>query len=203
MENKIETIEYKGYEIETFYDQDAMSPNEWDNEDVFIVHDHRQFDVRREGFNPNNLFENMQENKKLYDGYWIFPLYAYIHSGVSLSLGRNAYPFNDRWDVSFSGFVLVKRQKNWSWKEDQAYKIAESKVDLWNLYLSEQVYGYTSEVGGCWGFYGDEGEKQMIEEAKNEIDYEIKKKQTNHFNKLKVLIRNKVPYENRPILELV
>jgi hypothetical protein len=97
----------------------------------------------------------------------------YSHSGCSLSLGRSKYPFNDRWDVSSTGFALVKRQKSCSWKRDKAYSCAESLIKGWNMYLSGDVYRYNSEAGGVCGYYGKEGKEQMIKEAKAEIDYEI------------------------------
>ena len=200
MNDLIETIEYKGREIEVFYDFDVESPDAWGNDDVFLVYDHRQFYVQRDGFDPDNIFNNMEEGFKLFDGYWVFPLYAYIHSGVSLSLGRNKYPFTCGFDTSFKGFVLVKRQAKWSYKENQAYKIAESLVETWNIYLSGEVYGYNSDSGSCWGFYGDEGKEQMIAEAKGEIDYDIKKERKEHFERVKTWIKNHVPfYARKPI----
>ena len=107
--NKRETIKYKGFKIKTYYDEDPMSPQEMgDDSEVCLVYDHRDFCVRVKGFDPDDIFETFQ-TKNIYQGFWIFPVYAYIHSGVALSLGRSGYPFNDRWDVSFKGFALVKR----------------------------------------------------------------------------------------------
>lgn len=202
-DNLIETIEYRGYEIEVCYDTDAESPDLWGNDRVFIVYDHRDFDVRRKGFDPQDIFDHITETKRLfYDGYFVFPLYAYIHSGVSLSLGRSGYPFNCPWDTSYKGFVLVKRCKGWTYTRKKAEELAQSEVEEWNTYLSGDVYGYNSEVGGCWGFYGDEGRKQMIEDAKGEIDYEIEKKRESHFKQLKTWIKNRVPLEKRYSFQL-
>lgn len=197
MSEIIETIQYKGHKIKVFIDEDTESPDNWGNDEIFLVYDHNQFYVKREGFNPTDIFESMQTGKKTYDGYWFFPVYAYIHSGVSLSLGRNKYPFTDRWDVSFKGFILVKCMKGSWWNQDKAYESAEGLIDEWNQYLGGEVYGYTSEVGGCCGFYGDEGMTQMIEEAKNEIDFYINKQIEEHLKQLKVWIKNRVPYQYR------
>ena len=193
----MEVINYRGYEITAHYDEDTDSPDRWGDENAFIVYDHRQFFVERKGFNPEEIWEHVQETKqKTYDGYYVFPLYAYIHSGVSLSLGRLSYPFTCPWDTSMTGFVLVKREKG-TWNIDKAEKTAESVVDEWNMFLSGEVYGYTSECGSCWGFYGEDGYKQMIEAAKSEIDYEIDKLKHKHFNQLKTWIKNRVPIEHR------
>ena len=114
-----------------------------------------------------------------------------------MSLGRNTYPFTCQWDTSFAGFVLVKRTKGWSWTEDKASVIAESEVEMWNQYLSGDVYGYNSEHGSCWGFYGKEGMKDMIEDAKAEIDYAIKEELKQHLIQLKAWIKAKVPLQYR------
>ena len=200
MSDIIETIQYKGHEIEVFSDEDAESPNDWGNDEIFLVYDHRDFCVKREGFDPDDIFERMQDGKKTYDGYWFFPVYAYIHSGVALSLGSNQflpYPFNDRWNVSFKGFALVKRARGAWWNENKAYEAAEGLIKTWNQYLSGEVYGYTSEVGGCCGFYGDKGMAQMIKEAKDEIDLYINRQIKGHLKQLKVWIKNRVPYQYR------
>jgi hypothetical protein len=173
--NLIETIQYKGHEIKVCYDTNASSPDEWGNDDMFLVYDHRDFAIERDGFDPQDIFYAMGENKPLYKGYFYFPVYAYIHSGVALSLGRSEYPFNDGWDVSFRGFALIKRQKGLSYRRKKAYEIVKSLIEEWNQYLSGDVYGYTSDCGSCWDFYGEEGKQDMIKQAKDEIDYKIER----------------------------
>lgn len=200
MSDLIETINYRGYEIEVCYDTEPQSPSEWENTDAFLVYDHRDFTVKVKGFDGQEVFDAMQAKKPLFEGYFYFPVYAYIHSGVSLSLGGRDFLAPGEhlnWDVSFKGFAMVKRQKGWSWKRDKAYTIAESIVKEWNQYLSGDVYGYNSEVGGCWGFYGSEGRKEMIENAKSEIDYAIKKKISEHLKQVKTWILNRVPLLKR------
>lgn len=197
-EKPFETINYRGFKIECYYDTDYESPNDWGDEEQFIVYDHRDFTITRKYFEPQEIFERMQNGFKLFpnDEFWFFPVYAYIHSGVSLSLSRRVYPFNDRWDVSFKGFALIKRQKG-TWTEDNAYKAAQGLIETWNEYLSGEVYGYISETGSCWSYYGDEGLNQMIAEAKNEIDHHILLERKNHFSYLKKMIKNHVPLNIR------
>jgi hypothetical protein len=201
-DNLIESIPYKGYEIEVYYDDSDQSPDEWGDDELFLVYDHRDFCIKRKGFLPRDIFDT---EKDMYSGYYVFPVYAYIHSGVSLSLGRSRYPFNDRWDVSSTGYALVKREKG-CWNRDKAYKLAELLIKEWNQYLSGDVYGYCSEIGGCSGFYGEEGKEEMIKEAKSEIDYHIqeetKKRIKSHNEQLKIWIKNKVPLYVRKSLEL-
>lgn len=196
--NAIDTINYRGIDINIFQDEDYESPSEWDNDDCFVVYDHRNFCVERKGFDPGEIFEHTQRTKRLfYDGYYVFPLFAYIHSGVSLSLGKTRYPFTDPWDTSFKGFVLVKRQKGWSYLKDKAIKIAQSVVDEWNDCLSGNVYGYDCGFDSCWGFYGDYNKSGLIEQAKSVVDYELKTRLTTRINQVKTWIKNSVPLDKR------
>lgn len=202
---KKETIKYKGFTIKVSYDEYYNeTPNDWSFDENFLIYNHRQFFVEVKGFDPEEIFEHIQETKKyFYEGYYVFPVYAYIHSGVSLSLGRSSYPFTDSWDTSFSGFYLVKRMKG-TYSKNQAFKIAQNMIKVWNEILGGEVYGYVTEEteDGCTGFIGEEGYKQMIEEAKEEIDYYIKKQIKKHCDKLKVQIKNKVPIAKREVLTL-
>jgi len=141
--------------IEISYDDMAMSPDDWGCEDQFVIFDHRDFCVQRDGIDGQEIFEAGEKLK----GYHIFRCYAYIHSGVALSVGSHNFP-DARWDVSFKGFWVIKRQKG-TWTREQAKKAAEGLCDSWNQYLSGDVYYYnitdveTDEViDSCGGFYG-------------------------------------------------
>lgn len=188
-------IEYRGFTIEVKQDEHPSAPDEWGNDERFLVYDHRDFTVKEKGFDPNEIFEHMQEKKqRLYDGYWYFPVFAYIHSGVALSLGKSGWPFNCPWDTSFKGFALVKRIKGWSWKEKSAREIAGYVVEEWNDYLSGNVYGYNIEEGdSCWGYYGDPEKSGLIDDAKASIDALILEKRQSHFDRLKKWIKCRVP----------
>lgn len=187
---------YKGIEIKIQYDEDYESPNDWGNDNVFLVYDHRQFNVRVNGFAPEYIVKAMQNKEKTFDGYYYFPVFAYIHSGISLSLCKNYYPFTCNFDTSFAGFALVKRGKG-MYTRDKAYKAAESLISTWNKYLSGEVFGYTSEYGSCWGYYGTDSIPYMIEEAKGEIDQAEKEQIRQHGRKVKTWIKNHVPLTKR------
>jgi hypothetical protein len=161
-------------------DDNCDSPDDWRNDDLFLVYDHRQFDVKREGFNPRKIYDYLMypnkpdftslvdkaillgvedpeeyanneikewENNRSdeYDDYWIFPVAAYIHSGVSLSL-TNSFE-RQGFDTSVSGFILAQKTV-----EGKTFKInrtkeeckigAEGLIETWNTYLSGDVYGF-------------------------------------------------------------
>lgn len=163
--------QYKDYKLKSgnilrvIQDDNSKSPDSWDNEDMFLVYNHRQFTVKREGFNPYDIWHHIEATKgnkhenylyDKYNDYYIFPVDAYIHSGVSLSLaGQTDYP-DRRWDVSTTGYVLVKKEMVKSTEnldankvldfpnhlETRAREYAEGLIETWNQYLSGDVYGF-------------------------------------------------------------
>ena len=205
-DNLIETIPYRGHEIKIFYDTDRESPDAWGNDERFLVYAHRDFTIKRKGFDCDEIWEHINTvNREFYEGFFVFPINAYIHGGVSLSLNRLRYPFNDRWDVSMKGFILIKREKG-CWTRAKALSRAESLIKVWNEYLLGEVYGFDCEVDSCWGYYGSDGKKEMILEAKSSIDHHIKRQNENaikqHLSLLKTWIRNRVPLYVRQPLQL-
>ena len=118
------------------------------------------------------------ETHKLYHNHVVYPLFAYVHSGVSLSLGRE-YPFNCPWDSRQIGFVLVRRDVGRKANRTQA---AELCIETWNQYLSGDVYGFVvkdaqgENLDSCCGFYGIEYVREAAREAaKGCIDAETQK----------------------------
>jgi hypothetical protein len=204
--NLVHSEQYKGHKITIERDEYAESPNEWLNDDTFLVYDHRDFFVERKGFNPEHINEQVVANKRMFfEGYFVFPVYAYIHSGVSLSLHNTGYPFNCRWDTSLRGFVLVKREKRWSYTRKKAQQVAQGQIDTWNKYLSGEVYSYSIEKDGqitdsCGGFYDSIAE--VLKEARGIVDASIQLTVKSHCNKLKEWIKAKVNISYRKSLKV-
>lgn len=179
MEDLINVFEYQNHKINVYQDVDAESPDSWSDEVQFLIYDHRQFFVQRKEFDTREVFESLQTGKRLYKGYHVYPVYAYIHSGVSLSLSNNTYPFSDKWDVSFAGFVLIRRATG-SYTLDQAFKQAKGLIETWNQYLSGQIYGYAvedlsgEETESCWGYYGEPETSGLLDDAKAVVDSMVK-----------------------------
>jgi hypothetical protein len=157
-------------EYKLVVEQDVLpeSPDTWGNEDMFLVYDHRQFTVTRKGFTPIDVYHHLKGVKdrneekhsefiddiqEIYDNYYIYPVAAYIHSGVALSL-TNSFK-KQRFDKSVTGFVLVNKEsledecyKDWlSTNKNDYYKLAkyqaEGLIETWNQYLSGDVYEFT------------------------------------------------------------
>ena len=152
-------------------DDYPMSPDEWEDDGVFLVGFHRQFWVVREDFKKPQDVESWRETHE------VLALHAYIHSGVALSLSDQHYPFDDRWDACQVGYVLVKKGE-WG-KDHTAEDLAQGLVDTWNQYLGGDVWGIVVEdvdgehVDSCWGFYGREyaetSGREMLEAAVDQV----------------------------------
>ena len=166
------------FELRTVQDENAEAPNEWGDDAVFLVtKNHRYFSVEApEGWSLGRVCEMSKGDMK---NFVAFPLYAYIHSGVALSLGQE-YPFNDQWDSCRIGYVVVKKAGFGT--ECDLREVAAGFVTTWNQYLSGDVWGYqivridTCDLGhtheevveSCYGFYGHE---YCLSEGKIALDY--------------------------------
>ena len=139
----VETFVVGKCRVRIEYDTNPQSPSEWGDDGLFIVANHRDFYVPEPGqkrvpSDPDEVVENWKKT------HWIFPLEAYIHSGVHLSFGQEGgYP-DRRWDVSQLGFVFASK-KEWRLSK-KAREAAASKIAEWNRYLSGQIYGYVVET---------------------------------------------------------
>ena len=204
-----ERIEYKGYVIEILPDQFADSPNDWDDDQAFLIADHRDFAIERKGFTLG-LVESALRGGKYEDGseypealdlkkdYHIFGLEAYIHSGVVLSLSKEGN-FPDRnWDVSQLGYVLIF--KGMCNRRDEAKKAATGLINTWNQYLSGDVWnvnilddkGETIDGGGS-----QYGYDEALDMAKSTVDRLAEWDKKAHEKALKAQIKNNVPFEKR------
>lgn len=166
--------EYLGCKVRIEQDTDPQSPAEWGDTNIFLVANHRQFyvaepDEKRVPSDPNTLIKRYNKT------HWIFPLEAYIHSGVCLAYGREGQFPDRRWDVSQLGFVFVSK-KEWRLSK-KAKEAGQCLIDSWNKYLSGEVYGYIIEdpdgdqIDSCWGIYDDDAFSYTKECAKNSIDH--------------------------------
>ena len=196
METAIYTEKYKGCNISIYPDNDCESPDNWGDDSIFLCGFHRDFYVT-----PHDI-KSSEDIDKYKDTHHIFALTAYIHGGVALSLSSDGYPFNDRWDSCQVGVVFV--EKKWKRLRKSAEKSASGLVDTWNDYLSGNVYGYIAEESddSCWGFYGDYNSSGILEEARSNIDFHVDKKRKSAIEKLKVYIKNHVPFENRELIRI-
>jgi len=217
MDNLIETIEYKGYNINIYPDDNPDNPRNWDNLGTMVCF-HKEYDLGDKTDLTSDMFNDWEELEanliKEKQAVVIAPLYLYDHSGISIKIG-NFYGCglpqgHARFDSGQIGFIYVDKEtlkKEYSVKritkktKDKAREVLENEVKTYNDYVSGNVYGYQVEdkeendIDSCWGFIGDTDD--MIKEAKGNIDFDIETKRKEKNKKVKALVKNKVALNTR------
>jgi hypothetical protein len=139
--------------IEIYTDPDPEAPDNTESDIFIITTRNRHFELAHEGFTIDSAAD-----PDVHMEYDVFKVYAYIHSGVQLSLT----PFSCPWDSGPIGYLFAR-------KGDAASP--ESFIKAWNDFLSGNVYGFVVESGGvqidsCWGFYSDYNTSGCLSEAR-------------------------------------
>jgi len=169
--------------IEIRHDQSPESPLTWSNLGTMLcnVKNHNIGDRQNpySGTKGSHLKDFKLYLKEVHDvkiqDVLHVPLYAYIHSGISLS----HTPFEDKWDAGQVGYHYVLKSRV---RSDfllhriskkalrSVYDIFENELRDYNNYLQGDCYGYIitdkdSIVDSCWGFSGDlEDVKKCMED---------------------------------------
>lgn len=169
-----ETIEKDGWKVEVFLDDDAQSPDTWDNLATFQHSTNYTFgeDLRRE---PERGWPVYIRALTLLDEDVAGALPVYIaEHGPQLSMWPT--------EAEHANGVLFTTHKrlNELCGEDAKYHTREwveealtGEAAVWRQYLEGDVWGYQvtmpdgSFADSCWGFYGVE---YAIEEAKEALD---------------------------------
>lgn len=178
-------INYKGYKIDILQDNDPLSSRECDY--LATVYSNSR------SYNPDNhtideIFENenyLDEEgnfsmKKFEEENIFLKIYAYVHSGISLSTSRteqHACPF----DSGLFGIIAAPKEKakielGKEYSEERVLAYLEGEIELLNNYYNGEVYGFIvtspegEEIDSCWGYYGDSGIEDIISECKENID---------------------------------
>lgn len=121
---------------------------------------------------------------------WL-PISAYEHGGITMWLGSIRGRYDAMWDCGTLGFAYMERETvekhlnvayYGTWQK-AAENCMEGEMKDYDAYIQGLCYGYSiydensdNISGGCSGFLGDDGYKEMIEEAKGDIDFFIKHK---------------------------
>ena len=183
-------VNYKGFDIEIFYDESPENPRtDWDHDSEFYMNpnprrinpENKDLDDLMERYNCCSVKELCEKIDK--DYIWV-KVYIYEHSGVSLS----TTPFNDPWDSSLYGILVVEKDKVRKFhnkkriskkirEEEEGYLVAQ--VEIFGAYLNGDVYGFqiTDKDGklidSCSGYYGKIGLEDMKAEYEGVIDARI------------------------------
>jgi hypothetical protein len=148
-----------------------------EQDEIFLLYYHRDFWVTRKGFEKQPSTAAIAD---MLNDYYFIPVYAYIHSGVALSLNNNSYPFNCQWDTSMCGGIFISKNCSDFNTEESRSNAAQAMIQEWNDVLSGNVYGYRimrndEELDACWGFIGDHETSGIITECEGIIDAEIER----------------------------
>lgn len=108
----------------------------------------------------------------------ILPVWAYMHSGITISCGERTGQYADRWDSALVGVIYVDKgtvleafpdmdPDQW---EEKADTLMRSEIETYDLYLTGETYCYQllletqnpdgstdhEDVESCGGFLGDD-----------------------------------------------
>ena len=155
--NIILTEVYNTYKINIIQDIDPESPREWDNLGNMVCF-HKRYTL---GDKHNLDIDSLPEflKNKIY-----LPIYMYDHSGITIKTS----PYNCQWDSGQVGYIYATKEaikKEFNCKNltknilDKVYKMLESEVDIYDKYLTCEVYGYEifdnveDFKDSCYGYY--------------------------------------------------
>lgn len=186
----VEKIQYKGYTIKVYQDDDPMNPRiDFDNFGHMVC-SHGRYnlgDIQIGRYQHNKeCFPDVEYAKEFVKRKDIIslPLYLYDHSGLTMQ----TYPFSCPWDSGQVGFIYVTKEeirKEYSCKlvtkkiREKAIALLKSEVEIYDQYLTGNVWGYRifdsqgEERDSCWGYYGNYN-KYMIPDCKQLIDHHVK-----------------------------
>jgi hypothetical protein len=189
----IETREVHGFSCEVVYDFDPMSPRDYGDMGTKFVLSHGRYDFPNEAGIDLDEYGSWEEvTEALSDHYGAlvaFPVHAYEHGGIAMSVGDRTGLFSDPWDSGFLGVVYVDAHcwevtqgSPWTGSEEdlmRAGNMAKAEVEEYAQYVNGEVFGFivkspTGEiVESCWGFYSiDDAMAEAVAEAEAQ-DYQL------------------------------
>jgi hypothetical protein len=188
MNEIIETIKYKGYNINIYPDDCDESPRECDNLGTMICF-HKRYNLGDKHELNQNDFNSWDELEdgiiEHYGKSIILPIYMYDHSGITISTS----PFGCPWDSGQIGYIFITKEKvkkEYGWKvinkerKNKIIKYLDDEIKTYDQYLRGDIVGYKitneedeedNEIDSCWGFYNKD---DMIKECESIIDHYLK-----------------------------
>lgn len=213
-----ESLDYKGFNISVNSDDFAESPREMSHFGTMVFSLRRYTLGDEQTDNLQEYLETLAEYSATYlesdsyqfdmtrtlnrieKNYVILPIYAYIHSGITISTSK----FSCSWDSGLAGFIYISKKdarnkaKDWfKYSIKQVETILQGEVETYDQYLTGDVKYYniteistSNELDSCYGFYSTA--EEIIQECKEIIDREIETRLTADTNKVKELQSNQL-----------
>ena len=169
MNDIIETIEYKNYQIQLCYDTFPDNPRtSWDNLGVInCFHKRYKLGEAHSFSEPQELIDWIEANQ---DKIYYLPLYMYEHGNITIS----ATPFQCRFDSGQIGFIYITKELAEAEGIKKPYDLLAHEIKIYDHYLRGETYGamiYDKEgemIESQFGYLGDT--EEVIKEAKGMID---------------------------------
>ena len=167
-DNEIIMVGTKGKNTLLIYrDYDCKSPREWDTLGHLILfgRDARAYGDKHNYKSFQELMTALSDVKKIQ-----YPVYAYIHGGVTFSIGD----FGDPWDSGCCGIIYVaydEIEKEYGEVSEEtiakAKTVLQGEIEMVDMYATGDTYGFRllefdTEIDSCWGFYGKDGIKDIL-----------------------------------------
>lgn len=98
------------------YDSDCESPREWGSQLGHFITYNKNYSPDSYDGEFRDVVEqifgsyHIDETKHVSNGYVVFPVYIYEHSGVAYGIEK-VYPFNDRWDAGLAGLIYASKDE--------------------------------------------------------------------------------------------
>lgn len=188
METVHEERNKQGLRLRVVYDSDCECPLEY-LDGIFIALDIPhcfEWPWKDHKAAVETAREILRGESEEYKEHHCFTVYAYVHSGWAVSLGRESYPFNCPWDSGIAGVIALPHSEFKT--REEAAKCADSILSELNSWASGDCYGVIVDDGmgnvidSCYGFIGHdyalaEGQSILnaasIAEAAKEITEDI------------------------------
>ena len=172
----IEEIPDDGYVSKYLtHDNAPTSPDEMGDDDLFIVHYHRDFWLEKPDIVEREDIRDWYQGKHIdaEDDYFIFPVKALIHGMVHIDIGSGGFMEDPMgWDTSHVGACLASRKEFKT--EEKGLEACKTLADTWNKYLSGDVWCIVkekldenkkvSDYDIVCGYYGREEAEKALEE---------------------------------------
>lgn len=207
MSDLIEVKEYRNVPIKIYRDLSPTNPRNFDNLGIMACSwgkrklGDREIN-RKDYLNWGEVKTDIVNNNNVAE---IYPLHAYEHGLTRIkigSFGGRLPQGHVRFDSAKVGFIYTTQERvnEMGVDNDRVGQILRREVDIYDNYLSGQVYGFVvDDTGeGRWGFYGGNHEDSgLMEEARRLVDDHVERRRKQRQRKLRALIDNDVPLQKR------
>ena len=181
MNNILETLNIKGFDVHILISHDAENPLDWGSATLLTAHRRYTFGGDRLPFDANSIEEAFDwhlDGRGLTrrDVIWL-PVYLYDHSGLALS----DTPFGDPWDSGQLGYIYERRdairaeyhvQRISRKLEQSVLARLRHTLQLLEYWANGNVYAYEIPALDeyCGGFYGwDHETSGLVEYATDAV----------------------------------